>query len=126
MLKFEEGIPIYMQIARQLKLDMLGKRLKGGDKLPSVREIAEEYKVNPNTVQRVFLELEKEALTYTERGIGTFVTRDETRLEDLKTEESERLVRGFTKEMKDFGFQNEEIISIIKTELERRDNECLK
>ncbi len=126
MLKFEEGIPIYMQIARQLKLDMLGKRLKGGDKLPSVREIAEEYKVNPNTVQRVFLELEKEALTYTERGIGTFVTRDETRLEDLKTEESERLVRGFTKEMKDFGFQNEEIISIIKTELERSDNECLK
>ena len=117
MLKFEEGIPIYMQIAR---------RLKGGDKLPSVREIAEEYKVNPNTVQRVFLELEKEALTYTERGIGTFVTRDETRLEDLKTEESERLVRGFTKEMKDFGFQNEEIISIIKTELERSDNECLK
>lgn len=126
MLKFEEGIPIYMQIARQLKLDMLGKRLKGGDKLPSVREIAEEYKVNPNTVQRVFLELEKEALTYTERGIGTFVTRDETRLEDLKTEESERLVRGFTKEMKDFGFQNEEIISIIKTELERSDEECLK
>ena len=73
MYKFVSGIPIYLQIVKEIKSEMISGRLKGGDKLPSVREIAAQYQVNPNTVQRVFLELDKQGLTYSERGIGTFV-----------------------------------------------------
>ncbi|MFB0917617.1 MAG: GntR family transcriptional regulator [Clostridiaceae bacterium] len=113
LIKFEEGIPIYMQIARKLKIEILSNRLKGGDKLPSVREIAETYKVNPNTVQRVFMELDKEKLTYSERGVGTFVTMDNKILENVKLQESNKIVGDFTNEMKGFGYSDKEILNIV-------------
>lgn len=76
MYKFLDGIPIYIQIASELKNRIIGGQLKPGDKLPSVREIAEEFSVNPNTAQRVFIELDKDGITYIERGVGTFVKED--------------------------------------------------
>ena len=59
MIKFNENTPIYLQIVERLKADIVAGKLKGGDKLPSVREIAESFRVNPNTVQRVYMELER-------------------------------------------------------------------
>jgi GntR family transcriptional regulator len=57
-MKFNDNTPIYLQIVEKIKADIVAGKLKGGDKLPSVREIAESFNVNPNTVQRVYMELE--------------------------------------------------------------------
>ena len=103
MYKFLDGIPIYIQIASELKNRIIGGRLKPGDKLPSVREIAEEFSVNPNTAQRVFIELDKDGITYIERGVGTFVKEDGNMVEQLLQQEAGKIRSRFIEEAKKLG-----------------------
>lgn len=70
---FDATIPIYLQIMNDIKRDIVTGRLGQGAKLPSVRECAEANTVNPNTVQRAYQELEREGVSETRRGMGTFV-----------------------------------------------------
>lgn len=110
MYKFLDGIPIYAQIAGELKNRLISGELRPGDKLPSVREIAEEFSVNPNTVQRVFMELEKDGLTYAERGVGTFVKEDAAMVEHLRQQEAEKTRTRFINEARKLGLSLDEIL----------------
>ncbi len=65
--------PIYAQIARQVRTGIASRALPPDERLPSVRELARELVVNPNTVQKAYAELERSELVYTKRGTGTFV-----------------------------------------------------
>ena len=84
-------IPIYEQIKAQLKLRMAAHILMPHDPLPSIRELATELLINPNTVARAYRELEREGFIYTRKGKGCFVSDDsfslaeETRIENLNT-----------------------------------------
>ncbi|MFR6496994.1 MAG: GntR family transcriptional regulator [Ruminococcus sp.] len=69
---FQANYPIYLQIAEDVKRRIVIGELKPGDKLPSNAELAIAYQVNPNTVQRIYRQLEAEGISYTKRGIGTF------------------------------------------------------
>ncbi|MEJ6951485.1 GntR family transcriptional regulator [Natronospora cellulosivora (SeqCode)] len=84
----QSGVPIYVQLKKQLKTSIANGLLKEGEKLPTVRELALELTINPNTVARVYKELERENVVRTERGRGTFV--------DVRTEkdsvEKERML----------------------------------
>ena len=60
--KFDEKSPIYVQIAQHIKMQIISQEIKSGDQLPTVRELAEEAGVNPNTMQRAFSELEREGM----------------------------------------------------------------
>ena len=71
--KINSKEPIYTQIIRYLKKSIVKGELKGGERILSVRECAGELKVNPNTIQRAYTQLEDEGLIYTQRGIGKFV-----------------------------------------------------
>ena len=75
-INFDPNIPIYIQVIDKIKKDIITGRLRGGDKLPSVRELSQDLKVNPNTVQRSYQELEREAITFSKRGMGTYVVED--------------------------------------------------
>lgn len=86
---------------------------KGGDKLPSVREYATELKVNPNTIQRVYSELEDIKLIYTQRGIGKFVTEDEEVVARLRIEMSKAVILKFIKDTKEMGFNKEELVNLL-------------
>ena len=99
MVKFNEGIPIYMQIIEKIKADIVSGKLKGGDKLPSVREVSESFKVNPNTIQRVFQELEREGFTYAQRGIGTFIVESSDLLQELKNSQAHKYTARYIQEM---------------------------
>ncbi|MHC4201148.1 MAG: GntR family transcriptional regulator [Planctomycetota bacterium] len=68
--------PIYAQIARQVRIAIADGVLAGDERLPSVRRLARELVVNPNTVQKAYTDLERAGLVYTKRGTGTFVARD--------------------------------------------------
>ena len=116
MYKFLDGVPIYQQISGEIKNRLISGQLKIGDKLPSVREIAEEFKVNPNTVQRVFMELEKEGLTYAERGIGTFIKEDPMMVEHLREKEAEKIRIRFINEAKKLGLSLEEILEDLQAD----------
>lgn len=110
---FNNQIPIYVQIMNLIKLDIVTKKLRGGDKLLSVREMSENLKVNPNTIQRAYQELEREGITYTQRGMGTFVNDDNDMVRRLKNEMASETINNFINGMKSLGFDGKEIINII-------------
>lgn len=119
-MKFNESTPIYIQIVEKIKADIVAGRLKGGDKLPSVREIAESFKVNPNTVQRVYMELEREGVAYPQRGIGTFIAEDEQLVVQLKSTQAQKYTKRYVMEMKGLGMGNDEVLENVKSVLEEK------
>lgn len=110
---FNDNLPIYTQIMNLIKKRIVTGELKGGDKLPSVRELSTELKVNPNTIQRSYQELERENLVFTQRGMGTFVVEDKEIIKDLKNNMASNVVKSFITDMKSLGFSPEEIIELI-------------
>lgn len=113
-IKFDDKVPIYMQVMNIIKLDIVTKKLLGGDKLPSVRELSSNLKVNPNTIQRTYQELEREGITYTQRGMGTFVSEDENMIKKLKKEMAEDTISSFLEGMRNLGFTPKEILEIVE------------
>lgn len=110
---FNDNLPIYIQIMNLIKKRVISEELKGGDKLTSVRELSTELKVNPNTIQRSYAELERENLVFTQRGMGTFITEDKDVILELKKNMASNIVQSFILEMKSIGFKQKEIISLI-------------
>jgi DNA-binding transcriptional regulator YhcF (GntR family) len=110
---FNESLPIYTQIMNLIKKKIVSGELKGGDKLTSVRESSTEFKVNPNTIQRAYQELEREGLVFTQRGMGTFVTEDAETIKSLKNNMASNIIKSFLIDMKSLGFNSEDIIELI-------------
>ncbi|MCF0149449.1 MAG: GntR family transcriptional regulator [Clostridium sp.] len=105
--------PIYTQIINYMKKQIIKGNLKGGDRILSVRECASELKVNPNTIQRAYTELEDIGLIYTQRGIGKFVVDDTQRIKELQIEMLKDVVDNFIKESKELGVNKDDIIEIL-------------
>ncbi len=85
----KSGIPIYIQLKEQIKQCIVSGSMEAGDRLPTVRKLAVDLTINPNTVSRVYKELEKEGLIKTKRGVGTFVAENFEHNIDQKIIESE-------------------------------------
>ena len=110
---FDNNIPIYIQLVDQLKIMIISGKLKPGERIPSVRELALMTKVNPNTMQKALVELEELKLIYTERTNGKFVTEDNKFINKLRKEYAKDIINKFYKDMKELGFTEEEIIKEI-------------
>ena len=106
---FAANIPIYLQIIDTIKKNIAKGKWLPGEKLPSVRELAVAFEVNPNTMQRALSELERDELLYTERTSGRFITKDEALLKNLKKEMAYQLKESYIKGMKELGYTDEEI-----------------
>jgi DNA-binding transcriptional regulator YhcF (GntR family) len=117
MSEFDPNIPIYVQIMNTIKQNLVTGNLKPGDKLTSVRELAEKLSVNPNTVQRAYQELEREGVSETRRGMGSFVVERETLISALKTEMAKALMKNFIYGMKSLGYSDDEMLKTIGGEL---------
>ncbi|WP_291634291.1 GntR family transcriptional regulator [Clostridium sp.] len=113
---FNDRAPIYLQIIDFIKMDIVTGKLKAKDKLPSVREMATTMKVNPNTLQRSYQELERLGIVYTQRGTGTFVGEVENMVDDLKKEMAKEVIDSFILRMKSLGFTTNEIIKSVSEE----------
>ncbi|TGY42845.1 GntR family transcriptional regulator [Clostridium sartagoforme] len=96
-----------------MKKKIVSGELKGGERILSVREYASEIKVNPNTIQKVYSELENENLIYTQRGIGKFVTEDENTVNNLRQELFNEAIDKFIEDSRILGFTKDKIIAII-------------
>ncbi len=102
-LTFDNNIPIYIQLLEYMKIYLISGAFKCGEKLPSVRDFASTFKVNPNTMQKALAELESEKLIYTERTNGKYVTKDEKIIEKLKDEYALTLAKSYFQGMKRIG-----------------------
>ncbi len=105
--------PVYLQIMRRVKLDIVSGAWQPGERIPPVRELALEYQVNPNTIQRALAELERENLLYTERTAGRFVTEDGQRITELRREMAEGVLQGAFRQLSSMGFGEEEIRRLL-------------
>ena len=115
--QFSNDAPIYTQLIQQVKVGIVTGAFPPGERLPSVRDMATEAGVNPNTMQRALAELERDGLVYSQRTAGRFVTEDNTMINAAKKSLAKRHVKSFLEAMLRLGFQREEIISLIEQEL---------
>ena len=111
---FDNERPIYVQLVEKLRLEIVSGKLKIGERLPSVRELALTVKVNPNTMQKALMELENEGLVYTERTNGKFVTNDKKLIEKLKRKYAEEKVKKYLEDMKDIGISYKEAFKYLQ------------
>ena len=105
--------PIWLQLVEQLRLGIVTGAYQAGERLPSVRELAAEAAVNPNTMQKAFQELERTGLVHSQRTSGRFITEDTTMIEDLKTSFANEKIHEFLTLMRQLGFENEQILDMI-------------
>ena len=106
--------PIYLQLMEKIQLDIVAGVYKPGDKLTSVRDLALEAAVNPNTMQKALSELERNGLVHSQRTSGRFITEDEKMLKHLKESLASEHIREFIEKMKQLGFQEEETLRLIQ------------
>jgi GntR family transcriptional regulator len=114
--EFNTSQPIYKQIIDDFKKKLIRGELKEGDKIPSQREYAEQVRVNPNTVQRAYREMESMNMVETLRGQGTFISISADRLEEIKMEMAVNLVDYFISEMESLGYSQKDMFRILKQE----------
>ncbi len=113
----DNNIPIYLQIMERIQRDIISGRYRPGDKLPSVRELAVEAAVNPNTMQKALSELERGDLVYSQRTSGRFITEDEELLKELKKERAGRYLAEFVENMHNLGLKDDEILTLLNEKL---------
>ena len=114
--QFSNDAPIYTQLIDQLQRRIVTGVLLPGERLPSVRDLATEAGVNPNTMQRALAELERDGLVFSQRTAGRFVTEDKTMIEQAKRGLAERHIKTFLAAMLRLGYQPEEIITLLRQE----------
>ena len=103
MNSFENSSPVYLQIAEKLATQIFGGKLVPGAQLPSVREIAATYRVNPNTVQKALAKLEEESLIVTKRTNGKYVTELKELIMEEREKYAEELTRTYEQKMHEVG-----------------------
>lgn len=116
---FNSSQPIYYQLVQRLCRQIVRGELGPGEKLPSVRELAIQVGVNPNTVQRVYTELERMGVAEMRRGQGTFVTESTNRLKELRAGLMAENITAFVNGMQEMGFNREEIMKGVQEHLNR-------
>ncbi len=110
---FDNERPIYLQLVEKLRIEIVSGKIKQGERLPSVRELALITKVNPNTMQKALAELEEEKLIYTERTNGKFVTDDVNLIEEVRRKLAKEKVVEYIKSMESLGISYEEAIKYL-------------
>lgn len=106
--------PIYAQIIERITLDIISGIYLPGAKLPSVRDLAQDAGVNPNTMQKALSELERTGLVLSQRTSGRFITEDLTMIEKTKQNLTSLQIREFLEKMEHLGFTKETIIQLIE------------
>lgn len=106
--------PVYIQLMEQIQQKVLCGEYPLGSRLPSVRDLASEAEVNPNTMQKALMELERTGLVYAKRTSGRFITEDEGLVMDIRETLAQTKMTEFIHEMEQLGFTVEEICRILQ------------
>ncbi len=113
---FRSDQPIYTQLIELWQRDIASGALAPGERLPSVRDLAAELGVNPNTVQRALSELERGGLVYSQRTAGRFVTEDRAVIAHAREQMAQGKIEGFLSEMDGLGFTREQVVDLLSAQ----------
>lgn len=124
-INFDDPTPIYAQLERAIRFAIATDRLRVGERLPTVRQLAVDLKINANTVAKVYLELERTGIVETRRGVGTFVSeRQPAKAMRATIGDRQRELRALAKrimaEAYSLGYSLEEVIEQLETELNNK------
>ena len=108
--------PIYAQLVEQIKQEIVSGGFPPGQRLPSVRDLATEAGVNPNTMQRSLAELERDGLVYSQRTAGRFVTEDKLMIEQAKLGLAREQIQQFLQSMSRLGYEKADIVALLQKE----------
>ncbi|MEW6231977.1 MAG: GntR family transcriptional regulator [Chloroflexota bacterium] len=113
------GVPIYVQIVNQIKYMVASGQLEPGAQLPTIRQLAVNLTIDPNTVARAYMELDREGIISTQQGRGTFVSGREKHadLAELRRQRLGAIVRSAISEALGLGFSAQEMMAAIEEEL---------
>ena len=112
--KLSDDRPIYVQLMETINEAIASGTLAAGSRLPSVREMAAQASVNPNTMQRALAELERDGLLYSQRTAGRFVTDQSDRITQKRKELAMQQIRIFLSSMKEMGYTSEQTLNLIQ------------
>lgn len=112
--KLSDDRPIYVQLMETITAAIASGTLAAGSRLPSVREMAAQAGVNPNTMQRTLSELERDGLLYSQRTAGRFVTDQSDRITQKRKELAMQQIRIFLSSMKEMGYTSEQTLNLIQ------------
>lgn len=112
----DDSRPIYLQIEDLIKANIIAGVYQPGQKLPSVRDLAAEAAVNPNTMQKALTELERSGLVYTQRTSGRFITEDVSKMTELKEQIAREQIQLFLKNMEQLGLTRDDIRRLLEKE----------
>ncbi len=118
--------PIFIQIIEKIQMDIISGLYAPGDKLPSVRELAQKAAVNPNTMQKALSELERTGLVYSQRTSGRYITEDTAMIAELKSTLAQDIVTQFLENMLRLGIPKEEVIPLISKIIEGDDHDTVR
>lgn len=113
--------PVYIQLVEQLKSKIISGEFKAGEKIDSVRSLAEDAQVNPNTMQKALVELEREELVFSKRTSGRFVTDDKEKIKSMKKEVANEEIRNLKINLKRLGFTKDEITNLVISNIKEED-----
>jgi DNA-binding transcriptional regulator YhcF (GntR family) len=115
---FNDFTPIFIQIIEYIKIELITGQKKPGEKLLSVRDLAKNFEINPNTVQKAYQLLEEEEIIKSERGSGNYITEDIQKIMAVREEMVEGTTLQFIDKMKSYGYSSDDIQQIVKKKLE--------
>ena len=121
--QFSNDAPIYSQLIDQIQVGIVSGAFPPGERLPSVRDLATEAGVNPNTMQRALAELERDGLVYSQRTAGRFVTEDQTMIDHVKRSLAQRHIQAFWEAMTHLGYDREEVLALMRREMSEEGND---
>lgn len=116
--KLDSDRPIYTQILEVIQYQIVAGRYQPGERLPSVRDLAAEAGVNPNTMQRALAELERNELVVTQRTSGRVVTENMEMISEVRNKLAKEQIREFVDKMKKLGFEKKEILALLEQDEE--------
>lgn len=111
--KFNDNQPIYKQISEELEKEVISGVYQPGDQLPSVRDLAMQAGVNPNTMQKGLMNAEQDRIIYSDRTRGRFVTDDQSIIDSLRQKISKAMIRDFFNNMRSLGIDDDSIVMAV-------------
>lgn len=114
---FSSERPVYLQISERIIEFVLTGKYLPGEQIPSVRQLALEAAVNPNTVQRAFSDLENAGIVISRGTVGRYVTDDLAIIENCRNKMAEQTIKKFIRDIEKLSVPKEQIISLIKEEM---------
>ncbi len=119
--EFDNSQPIYQQLMDVWRRKIVSGRWQLGERVPSVRDLAAEYGVNPNTVQRALAELEREELLFSNRTLGRLVTTDENLLLQVREQLAKALIKQFVTEARGLQLNDNQLLKQVAAALEAKE-----